>query len=424
MTGFNYRPEIEIPHELPHYQRPDIEALSSHYRAIVIGSGACGGVIARKLTEAGIDVLCIERGDYLQRADVPMDHLRNHRFPRYGHNVGPDQSGNPCVIAVEGRRSRTLGPHHPAWGNNAMGVGGGTPVWGAQAWRFKPNDFSMASRYGCPIGSSLADWPLSYDDLAPHYDWAEYALGVAGEPGHHYAGPRRRDYPMPPHERDAQGRALAAAADRPGWTVRAVPLAINSRDYDGRGPCTRNNLCMGFACPANARAGSQNTMLPKAMATGRFTLAIRLRAIQVLGGETLRIRGVRIAAEDGRTRDIEADAVILSAGAIESARLLWLSGFGNHSDHLGRHLQSHAYVGARGVFADPVANGPGPGPGPDTATCEFNHDNPGIIGGGMLANDYPMLPIQFWYSHRHRAPDPGDLRTKNGWPKPIAILSR
>jgi len=404
MIDFNYRSRIEIPHELPHYQRPEIQALAPHYRAIVIGSGAGGGVVARKLTEAGIDVLCIERGEYLQRADVPMDHLRNHRFPRYGHNVGPNLHGNPRVIAVDNHQPRTLQPHHPAWGNNAMGVGGGTRIWGAQAWRFKPNDFIMASRYGRPHGSSLADWPLTYNDLAPHYDWAEYALGVAGEPGHRHAGVRTRGYPMPPHERDAQGKVLFAAANQLGWTARAVLLAINSRDYDGRGPCSNNNLCVGFACPANARAGSQNTMLPKAMATGRFTLATGLRVIQVLSGQASQVRGVRVIANDGRTRDIGADAVIVSAGAIESARLLWLSGYGNHSDHLGRHLQSHAYVGARGVFVEPIANGPGPGP--NTATCEFNHGNPGIIGGGMLANDYPMLPIQFWYSHRHRAPAP------------------
>jgi choline dehydrogenase-like flavoprotein len=408
--GFDYRPQIDIPDELPHCTPPDIAALAPHYRVIVIGSGAGGGVVSRKLTEVGIEVLCIERGDYLRRADVPMDHLRNHRFARYGHNVGPYITGNPRVIAVDGTRPRTVPPHHPTWGNNAMGVGGGTRVWGAQAWRFTPNDFVMASKYGRPRDSSLADWPLSYADLAPHYDWAEYALGVAGEAGHRHAGARTRDYPMPPHQRDVQGQLLATAAEQLAWTVRAVPLAINSRDYDGRGPCTNNNLCVGFACPANARAGSQNTMLPKAMATGRFTLATGLRVTQVLKRGNLGIRGVRVMANDGRSRDIDAEAVILCAGAIESARLLWLSGVGNHSDHLGRHLQSHTYVGARGLFAEPVANGPGPGP--NTATCDFNHDNPGIIGGGMLANDYPMLPIQFWYSHRQRAPAPWGLAHK------------
>ena len=410
MIDFDYRPEIDIPHELPPYERPDIDALAPHYRVVVVGSGAGGGVVSRKLTEAGLDVLCIERGRYLERADVPMDHLRNHRFARYGHNVGPELAGNPRVIATSGRAPRTYDPHHAAWGNNAMAVGGGTRVWGAQAWRFAPQDFRLASLYGVPDGSSLADWPFDYAALAPHYDWAERAVGVAGEPGHRHAGPRLRDYPMPPHQRDAQGRLLAAAGERLGWTMKAVPLAINSRDYDGRGPCSRNRLCVGFACPANARGGSQNTMLPKAMATGRFTLATELRVVRVIEDGRTRVRGVVVAAADGRTREIGADVVVSSAGAIESARLLWLSGFGNHSDQLGRHLQAHVYVGARGEFDEPIANGPGPGP--TVATCEFSHGNFGIIGGGMLANDYPVLPIQFWYANRHRAPAPWGIANK------------
>jgi choline dehydrogenase-like flavoprotein len=410
MIGFDYRPQIEIPHELPYYDRPDIDALAPHYSVIVVGSGAGGGVVSRKLTEAGIDVLCIERGRYLHRADVPMDHLRNHRFARYGHNVGPELAGNPRMIVGSNGAAVERRPHQFGYSNNAMGVGGGTRVWGAQAWRFAPQDFRLASAYGVPDGSSLADWPFDYDALEPHYDWAEYAIGVAGEPGHRHEGVRSRSYPMPPHALDEAGNTLRNAAERLGWTTRAPPLAINSQDYDGRGPCSRNNLCVGFACPANARGGSQNALLPKAMATGRFTLATELRVVRVLEGTSARIRGVRVIAPDGRSREIGADFVVVSAGAIESARLLWLSGFGNHSGHLGRHLQAHLYVGARGDVDAALANGPGPGP--NVATCEFNHANDGIVGGGMLTNDYPILPIAFWYMHRHRAPAPWGIANK------------
>ena len=411
MIGFSYDPAVEIPHELPHYQRPDIDQLRGHYPVIVIGAGAGGGVMARKLAEAGIEVLCIERGRYLNRADVPMDHLRNHRFSRYGHNVGPELDGNPRTLIAASGHTVERQPHQPGYGNNAMGVGGGTRVWGAQAWRFAPADFRLASDHGVPAGSSLADWPFDYAALAPHYDWAEYALGVAGEDGHRHAGARARPYPMPPHDDDLAATTLRAAAQQLGWTARAPPLAINSRDYDGRPPCSRNNLCVGFACPANARGGSQNTMLPKAMATGRFTLATELRVTRILANGTARVRGVHAQAADGRQREITADVVVVSAGAIESARLLLLSGFGNHSGHLGRHLQAHVYVGACGEFDAPLANGPGPGP--NVATCQFNHGNPGIIGGGMLTNEYPMLPVQFWHARRHRAPAPWGLANKH-----------
>ena len=58
-------------------------------------------------------------------------------------------------------------PYEPGWANNAMTAGGGTRVYGAQAWRFEPRDLTMASTYGVPDGSALADWPIGYDDLEP-----------------------------------------------------------------------------------------------------------------------------------------------------------------------------------------------------------------------------------------------------------------
>jgi choline dehydrogenase-like flavoprotein len=146
------------------------------------------------------------------------------------------------------------------------------------------------------------------------------------------------------------------------------------------------------------------------MATGVFTLACELRVKKILADGKYRVRGVRVAADNGREREISADYVVSSAGAIESARLLLLSGFGNHGDQLGRHLQSHLYTGAVADFDIPLANGPGPGP--TVATCEFNHGNEGVIGGGMIANDFPMLPIQFWTMFQHRAPAPWGILNK------------
>jgi len=54
----------------------------------------------------------------------------------------------------------------------------------------------MASVYGVPEGSALADWPITYEDLEPYYDKVEWELGVAGEATTVHA--RQRDYPMAP----------------------------------------------------------------------------------------------------------------------------------------------------------------------------------------------------------------------------------
>jgi choline dehydrogenase-like flavoprotein len=107
--------------------------------------------------------------------------------------------------------------------------------------------------------------------------------------------------------------------------------------------------------------------------------------------------------QDGQTQRVEARAkvVVVSAGAIESARLLLNSadshhprGLGNDHDLVGRNLQGHYYPGAHGLFAETTYDGIGPGA--SLATCQFSHNNPGVIGGGMLANDFIKLPIIFW----------------------------
>jgi choline dehydrogenase-like flavoprotein len=100
---------------------------------------------------------------------------------------------------------------------------------------------------------------------------------------------------------------------------------------------------------------------------------------------------------------VRAKCVIVSAGAVETARLLLNSksdhhpaGLGNHFDCVGRNLQGHYYPGAAGNFDDIVTNNLGPGV--SISTCQFNHGNPGIIGGGMLANEFTKLPIIYWRS--------------------------
>ena len=123
------------------------------YEVIIVGAGAGGGVAAGVLAEAGKRVLLLERGQELSFEEVGRDHLRNQRLSAYGHNAGPEVEGNPRTLAD----GRVVRPHESGYQNNAACVGSGTRVYGAQAWRFMPQDFRMASTYGVPAGSSLAD---------------------------------------------------------------------------------------------------------------------------------------------------------------------------------------------------------------------------------------------------------------------------
>jgi choline dehydrogenase-like flavoprotein len=379
----------------------------TQYDAIIVGAGAGGGIVAGILAEAGHRVLLLERGPNLRYEDVPRDHLRSQRLSRYGHNAGPDIHGNPRVVVGSTGKELQVRPHEAGYHNNAACVGGGTRVYGAQAWRFMPQDFRMASIYGVPDGSSLADWPITYDELEPYYDRAEWELGCSGDASAmRFHGPRRRGYPMPPLPETRKTAPLKRGAAALGWTTNPVPVLINSVPYGGRAACIGCNNCVGYACSVEAKTGTHNTMIPRALATGFCDLVSEAMTERVETDSRGNVTGVTyLVQENGtlRRETVRARSVVLCAGAIETARLLLNSGstrhpqgLGNEHDQVGRHLQGHYYSGARAIVEEDIYDGVGPGI--TISTCQFNHGNPGVIGGAMLADDFLKPPIDFWYT--------------------------
>jgi choline dehydrogenase-like flavoprotein len=162
----------------------------------------------------------------------------------------------------------------------------------------------------------------------------------------------------------------------------------------------RCRWCVGFACEVDAKNGTQNTVIPTALATGNCELRTECIVKEVLVDSQGRVKGVAYFDTNDRLQEQTADLVIVSAAANESARLLLNSkssffptGLGNRYDWVGRNLQGHAYTGAFGLFDFDLYDDIGPGAG--IAICDFNHDNKGLIGGGMLANEFIRLPYQF-----------------------------
>ncbi len=401
-----YEPRLQDAHA-PRYifkKYVDEQPAGELYDVIVVGAGAGGGIVACVLAEAGKRVLLLERGDdYHYEISGKRDHLRNHRLSQYGHNTGPDIDGNPRVFVAASGNRQILKPHERGYHSNAAGAGSATVVYGGQAWRFHPDDFRMASRYGVPTDSSLVDWPISYDELAPFYARAEKEIGVAGSDGWH-PGTSSVNYPMPPGPGYAAHDVLAQGARKLGMTTFAPPLLINTVSRQGRAACIQCGSCVGFACPSDAKNGTQNTVIPRALATGRCTLLLKATAERIETDASGKVIGVSYRRGlDGEAlrHSVQSRCVVLAGGAIETARLLLLSacdkhanGLGNNHDQVGRNLQGHVYSTAFGLFDDYVYDPRGPGV--TIASCDFNHGNPGIIGGGMLADDFIMLPVIFW----------------------------
>jgi choline dehydrogenase-like flavoprotein len=367
--------------------------------AVVVGAGAAGGIVAKELAVAGLSVVLLERGKWYTAEDCRKDDLRNQRTTVLGNAFGPEDEGTPRVWVDAQGTPRTVLASEGGYNNNAACVGGGTLSYGAQAWRYMPQDFRMRSTYGAPAGSSLEDWPISYDDLEPFYEKAEYEIGVSGDySGTPFHGPRRRPLPMPPLPPGREFSILEPAAKRLGLHPFHIPMARNSVPYNGRGPCMRCRWCVGFACEVDAKNGSQNTVIPVALNTGNCELRTQCMAKEILTDERGRVHGVAYFDERGRLQEQLSDIVIVSGCATESARLLLNSksrffpnGLGNRYDQVGRHLQGHHYTGALGSFDFETYDDIGPGA--TIAVSDYNHGTPGLCGGGMLANEFIRLPI-------------------------------
>jgi choline dehydrogenase-like flavoprotein len=371
--------------------------------AVVIGAGAGGGVVAKELSEAGLRVALLERGRWYTANDCRKDDLRNQRTSVLGNNSGPDDERNPRVFVDRDAKRYIVLPSEGGYSNNAACVGGGTLTYGAMAWRFQPKDFRMRSTYGTPEGSTLDDWPISYEDLAPFYEKAEYEIGVSGDVSNDpFKGPRAKPLPMPPLSPTREYEILKPAAQRLGLHPFDLPMLRNSVPYNGRPPCMRCRWCVGFVCEVDAKCGTQNTVIPRALATGLCDLRLACMVKEILTTEQGKITGVSYFDAHDRLQEQPADIVIVSAAAIESARLLLNSksklfpnGLGNRFDWVGRNLQGHAYSGATGLFDFDTYDDIGPGA--NIAICDYNHGNPGLRGGAMLANEFIRLPYQAVY---------------------------
>ena len=401
VAGFNQLPagvEIVEPDLIPSTK---IKDLLPHYYAIIIGAGAGGGVVAAELAMAGKKVLLLEQSRPHYASELRGNHLQGKREQIYNvtANVGV---GHPRVLEKDDGSTVLLNPEDSAvdYGTVAVTLGGGTRVWQGMAWRFSPEDFTMATTYGVPENSTLADWPFKYEELAPYYDRIEWELGVAGDSNSVVAKvhPGRKPYPMPAFPDDKSRITLRLAIEKLGGQASAIPLALNTISRDGRAACVRCNQCVGHSCPVDAKNGTHNTFIPRAIASGNCHLIQSAQATSIEHDGNGNARGVHIYLTNNESERIfvTADKIVVSAGAIETPRLLLASQLGN--DWVGRNHHTHGVTVSIPMNSEPQREHAGPGH--SVATIDYMHRNGEAYGGGVMF-DLP-LPNPLVLAQRNR----------------------
>jgi gluconate 2-dehydrogenase alpha chain len=374
---------------------------------VIVGVGAAGGILAAELGKAGMKVIGLERGPRLKTSDFePHDELRY--FQR--QDLRPD----PKRMPVTWRPNAKATAHPIPSQNNGNQAGGGTVHYGAVSWRFHEDDFRVRSqtiaRYGAdaiPEGSSIIDWPLSYADLEPYYERAEYELGVSGKAGNLqgkkvdggnvFEAPRQREYPLPPLLNDQVGANFEPAARKLGLHPFATPHAILSQPYKDRPGCTYCGFCQAFGCHVGAKSSILVTKLPEADATGNFKLITGAMCYRVNSDNNGKATGVSYYGPDRSDNTIEADIVILAPFIYDNVRLLLLSrtekfpnGLANSSGHLGKHIMAHIGARAFAAFDDRHVNvymGPSAQKNSldDYNADNFDHKDLGFIRGAQIS---------------------------------------
>lgn len=312
--------------------------MRNKFDVIVVGSGASGAVCCDVLTTKGLDVCCIERGDWLDTINVPSSFIAWESHKNRSHSFNPNKRRAPGDYFIDVSES-------PIDVANYNGVGGATVLFSGHYPRFHPSDFATFSLDG--VGR---DWPISYEELAPHYEANERFLGVAGMPGDP-AYPDLMEHLCPPLPLGSAGARLAEAFNRLGWHWWPSYSAIIQEQMGQRFGCAMEGPC-NTGCFNGAKGSADVTFMRKALTQG---LELRVNtSVSKLMIKDGRVRGVITKRKDGVAEEIEADKVVLAANAIGTCRLLWDQNeggyIGNSSGQIGKNFMMHPLGYVEGVL--------------------------------------------------------------------------
>jgi choline dehydrogenase-like flavoprotein len=291
--------------------------MPAHYDIIIVGTGFASSFFLMRYLEHAppkARILVLERGN----EDTKAWQLAN----RLHTSIDPDdlvENENP------GKEWYT-----------SPGFGGNSKCWMGGTTRMMPGDFKLKSRYGVGV-----DWPISYDDLEPHYGIAEQVMLVSGPADSPM--PRSRPAPLVPH-RFSDPDALLKKRFPDGWYQMSTARA--SVATGRRGICCATGIC--GLCPVDAKFTIQNG-LPEIYRDPRVTLKLRaeVKTVETAAGVAQAVNYLSAKKDERDT----ADLIVLGASALFNPHILLRSGFSHPL--IGRRLHEqmpvYATIDLKGV---------------------------------------------------------------------------
>lgn len=316
------------------------------FQIIIVGAGVCGALSAYKLVKAGYKVLIIEAG--LDKTSERLSLVGNYATEL---NKGPAAPyGKIAPQYIVGPDLNYKKYYDDATGSFKSGflrmVGGSTWHFLGNVPRFIPEDFKLNTEHKKGI-----DWPLTYDDLEKYYCEAEKELGVSGdheEWNGYLDASRSKAYPMTKVWQsfgDQQFLNKIQGIELYGKKIRimSTPQARNSTIYEGRPACAGNSSCVPI-CPIQAKYDA-TVHIKKALELGAVLLSncVVSKINSDSNGVISSIEYINwVSDKDTQIKiDTTNKKVILATHAIETPRLLLMSGIANSSKQVGKNLMDH-----------------------------------------------------------------------------------
>lgn len=299
------------------------------YDIIIIGSGAGGSTVARSLANTGKKILMLERGDFLPRElnNWNPDHIfleRGYQIEEQWYDHAQEAMFRPQAY---------------------YRVGGNTKVYGAVLMRMRLEDFGEQS---WPEGKSPA-WPLDYSEYEKYYTLAEDWYCIHGKLGEDATEPPHSgDYPFEPMPHEPRIQEAANELEALGLHPIHSTLSLN-RDvrHPERRPCIRCSTCDPYPCMLHAKQDAETAGVRPALAYDNVELWTGAYVAR-LAAKGSRIDTVHVEVE-GKHYELNADLVVVSCGAVNSAALLLRSGLEDRSGLLGCNLMKHNHSGLTAV---------------------------------------------------------------------------